>query len=618
MKKAVLFFVVFVFSSPFVSTLLAEPIVGISKVDSPAPSSAGISFSENYNQPQSAQVSSTLQYADEKDKAMTDAISQNAANDKTGVNTNVQSLRDERSREMPYLDKIFIRSSITTERSQRRNEFLQGGPKTLQDLIRRALETHTQAKASRENINLYNRRMIVALRKLFPDITFDFNSREGTQNSYPYRGTDYHISLRQPLYKGGMLWNAFLQERASLEAAKKQYDKTIAELVFDLSKSYFEYQRAEQTVKEYQSLVAKMKKYADLTEQKFQEKLISEMERLNVQSIYSQMNFDLEDANQEFEIAKLELQKFLDLEVEDSIQVESLYNIDGVLAYAGDANAALSASGQTANVLGDDTKPPELPKLIDLSYGYRPELQVEAARLQAARLGERIKWGELLPQAYLTYKFGEFGEAYTADGATQQSWYKERPGYKTRPDLKKEWQIMLEVNWNIGGNRATYSYDNDNKAPALTTYGGADKSKVKKHHFSLGILDGLDAFVNLKQAEVEKLNQIVELEKTEKQVLQDVKTAYYSYQKASIQTNSTVKRLQYRKRLRDYTEHRLGKKEVEVPEYMQSEVDLVKEKRDLHQAIEDYLAAQASLNHAVGIQDLLAYWRLNAQQQSQQ
>ncbi|MEI7752318.1 MAG: TolC family protein, partial [Candidatus Omnitrophota bacterium] len=111
------------------------------------------------------------------------------------------------------------------------------------------------------------------------------------------------------------------------------------------------------------------------------------------------------------------------------------------------------------------------------------------------------------------------------------------------------------------------------------------------------------AFVNVKQAEVDKLNQVVELEKAEKQVLQDVKQAYYDYQKALIQVNSTVKRLEYRKRLRDFAEHRLSKKEIELSEYLQAESDLVREKAELHKALKEYFSAKAALNHAVGIQN---------------
>ena len=162
---------------------------------------------------------------------------------------------------------------------------------------------------------------------------------------------------------------------------------------------------------------------------------------------------------------------------------------------------------------------------------------------------------------------------------------------------------MLEMDWNVGGNKVNYTYSKDHKAPSITQFDQASGSYLRKNGMTFGVLDGLDAFVNVKQAEVDKLNQVVELEKAEKQVLQDVKQAYYDYQKSVIQVNSTVKRLEYRKRLREFAEHRLSKKEIELSEYLQAESDLVRERAELHKALKEYFSAKAALNHAVGIQN---------------
>ncbi len=521
------------------------------------------------------------------------------------VGQQVEAMRDERSQEMPFLDRIYIRTSITPIKIQKKEEFLSGGAKSLQDLILRAKAVHTQAKAAHENISLYNRRMLVAFRKLFPEASLALNDRVGTLGSGPdplasfYTGKDWKLTLKQPIFSGGILWNTFLQEKANLEAANKNYDKTLAELVFDLSRAYFEYQRTFQTAEENRVVVEKMKRFAEMSEEKFKEKLISEIERLNVQSLYSQMQFDLESANQELEIAKLEMQKYLDLSVNDSVSIAKIYDLDEVVQGQALSGGGIGGAKSMPDVFKGEGKAPELTKLIDLSYGHRAELQVEAAKLQAARLGERVRWGEFLPKAFLTYDFGSFGDTYKPSG--------DPTGFTVDdPTLKKQWQLMLEVNWNIGGNKVNYTFDRDYKAPSIAAFGQGAKTFTRKNGWNIGILDGLDAFVNVEQAEVDKLNQVVELEKAEKQVLQDVKQAYYDYQKAVIQVNSTVKRLEYRKRLRDFAEYRLSKKEVELSEYLQAESDLVREKAELHKALKEYFSAKASLNHAVGIQDFLS------------
>ena len=152
-----------------------------------------------------------------EDKARAEALEK-------AVAQQVEAMRAERAREMPYLDKVYIRTSITPLKIQQKEEFLSGGTKDLQDLILRAKSVHTQAKAAHENIALYNRRVLLALRKLFPEATFDMNAREGVLQKNPFTGKDWHVTLRQPIFNGGVLWNTLLQEKANLEASKKQYD----------------------------------------------------------------------------------------------------------------------------------------------------------------------------------------------------------------------------------------------------------------------------------------------------------------------------------------------------------------------------------------------------------
>ena len=174
---------------------------------------------------------------------------------------------------------------------------------------------------------------------------------------------------------------------------------------------------------------------------------------------------------------------------------------------------------------------------------------------------------------------------------------------------------MLEVNWNLGGNKVGYTYEKNLKAATLNQGFSTAPNSARKNTFDIGVLDGLDSFVNVKQAEVDKLNQVAELEKAEKQVLQDVKQAYYDYQKSVIQVKSIVKKVEYHKRMRDFTEHKLiNKKEgSEIGELLQVESDLTRDKSDLHKALKEYFTARASLNHAIGIQN---FWSIEAAHRS--
>jgi len=508
------------------------------------------------------------------------------------IHQEVDFLREKREKVMPYLDRSYIRSMINPEKIEAKGDFLARRIHDLENMIERAKQVHTPAKAAHESISLSNRRMIHALRKLFPEITFEKERRGGSLAGTGFFGSDWRWSIRQPIFRGGVLWNSFLQEKANREAAENEYDKVIQELVRDLSEAFFEYQRAQKVTENQKEVIEKLKRQVEISKKKFEKELISEIEHLNVESLFSQLEFDHETSIQELELAKLDLQKFLDLSMSDTVRLQENYSLTEFVKQNGNGN---SKEGIPSVFREEKKSVPDLGKLIDLSYGNRSELQVEAAKLQAARLGERIRWGGMLPTADLTMELGRAGERFT--GPTVP----EAPKF----DLKNEWRLMLEVNWNLAGNKVSYTHEQDERAPAISQFLGGRGSTTQRDKLSVGVLDGLEAFVDVKQSEVDKLNQVVELENAEKQVLQDVKEAYYNYQKALIRMASTVKRVKWRNRLLDLSEHRLGRKEIEISEYVQAEVDLLQEKTDLHSALRDYYSAKAGLNYAVGTHVLL-------------
>ena len=121
----------------------------------------------------------------------------------------------------------------------------------------------------------------------------------------------------------------------------------------------------------------------------------------------------------------------------------------------------------------------------------------------------------------------------------------------------------------------------------------------------VGVLSGLQEYAEIKESQVRKLEQVVELEKKELEVIREVKEAYFDYHKASIQVESSLKRNQYRQRLVELAKLRLEKAEIEISEYLQAELDLAEERKKLHDALADLFKAKSKLNRAIGIRDFL-------------
>lgn len=526
---------------------------------------------------------------------------------------------------MPYLDQGFIRASIRPERVADKSRFIYGGQKNLKDVVDRAIEVHTPARAGRERISLARRRIIAAVRALFPEAKFELANKNGQLSDTPYNSNNYRFYFKQPIFRGGILWNTLLQEKKGLEAAQKEYDAVIQNLINDVSAAYFEYNRSLAVVSDQEKAIEAMHRYVDTSQEKYRSQIISEIENLNVRSLFSQTQYDFETSKQEYELAKLELQRFLDLEMEDKISIAALYQVDDMLkTEKGDENISKSepvpanppfnqASDQTAKPSatpaksdsGKDfpaknelppymqlTEIPDLPTLVDLAYQHRPELEVESAKLQSARLEERIKWGAMVPRADVVLEFGKLGEAF--DTVARD------------PGLREEFRLMLEVNWNVAGNKVGYTFEDDQRAPTVSQFQAQSGTALNRNTFTVGLWDGLNELAEAKEAEVAKLDQVVQLEKAEKETVHDVKQAYFDYQKAKIQVKSSLQRVDYRKRLALLAVNRLEKNEIQISEYLQAEIDLIRETVALHKAIAEDFTSRAKLNHAIGVRDYLA------------
>jgi len=510
------------------------------------------------------------------------------------IKDRVKILRNERFERMPYLNRSYIRSEINSKKLEEKIEFIQGEQKSLSEIVGRTIQINTAARAAREQLYLQKRRIILAFRDLLPEVTYELQYREGALSSSGFNSRFYKFSFVQPIFRGGILWNTFLQEKVGLEGSKKEYEKIISDLINEVSGAYLEYQRATKVMESQGKAIENLQKFVIISQKKHKEEMISEIEHLNVDSLFSQVGYDYETSKQEWELARLELQKHLKLELDDHITIEQLYDIQELLTQQKASSVASQNQPQAGSLYAEFRQGiniPNLDVLVDLAYQHRPELQAEAAKLQSAILEERIRWGEMMPHVDINLDFGKLGEAFNIDSSN--------PGGKT------EFRLLMDLSWNAAGNRINWAFENDQRAPSVSQFTQAAGTKVVRNTISIGLLDGLDSLVEAKEAHVAKLDQIVELENMEKEVIHDVKNSYYEYQKSLIQVQSTLKRVDYRRRLAELSAHRLGKNEIQVSEYVQADIDVLNEETELHRAIRDYYIAKVELNRALGMRDFL-------------
>ncbi len=508
----------------------------------------------------------------------------------------VREKRKERLEQFPGIDPEHVRESIDEMKIVTKREFLAKDKHSLEDVISRAVQVHLPAQIARERIELAEKRIIKAFRDFFSDLDFTRTQKDGTLSTDAYKSRSWRLAFRQPLFRGGIIWNTFQLEMEGRETARREYEKTVSNLVADVSKAYFEYERAWNVLEDRKRLFGKAQEAKRVSDEKNQAKLISEIEKLNVDSLFSQAQYDLETAQQDLELAKLDLQKYLALEIADPVSIESVYQIDNIkLVDLSGKPIPLSFADEPE---GQAIPRPELQEsrnaleqYVDMAYAHRSDLRVEASKLHAARLSRKISGGKMLPEWDLVVEFGELAEAFQTIAHL--------------PPYRDEWKIGSELSWNVGGSTFRHTYDHDQRAPSVSQFLGTQGPISDTHTFSFGFFDNLNSLAELKETKIAALEQVVELEKTEREVIREVKEAYFNYNKALIQVESNYKRMNYRDRLAQLAQHRLETNEIQVSEFLQSEIDYTEERMQVHKALSDFYTSKANLNRAIGVRDYL-------------
>jgi outer membrane protein TolC len=510
------------------------------------------------------------------------------------IKQKLNALRNEQRRKFRQLTRGFIKEIIREDTLIHKERFLRAGKRSLQEATERALQEDPAVQVAKEKRRLAKLKTLSAFRDLFAAVVFDFEFREGSLSRDAFRGEDYGVRFTQPVYRGGNLWGRFREERANLHAAEEDYDKTLQETTLQVTKAYIEVLRTLNAVQGRKILLDKIGEMRTLSRKKYDRDLISEIEFLNVESMATQSAHDYEASREEAALAQLELQKHVNLEPNEAIELEPLYTYADLLKEA--AKEAKKGKKRKENsptepISVESELKSDLEHYMGLAYENRPDLKAEAYRLRSEIMGEKATKGKLRPQFDILLEVGELQDVF----ADQVKGRFHNP----------EFEVKAEVSWNLGGNTVKYSFNHDKNAPSVSQFLAGTGTDTTRNTFSMALLDNLKDVYAVTEARVALKEQFQKLEDKERDMLREVKEAYFKYHRAKIQLSAVMKRILYRERLVELSKVKLDKNEIQISEYLQSELDLEKEKGEFYSAISEYYKSKAALNRAVGIPDLL-------------
>jgi outer membrane protein TolC len=434
-----------------------------------------------------------------------------------------------------------------------------------------ALENSPQAKTAKEEVKLAMLKKRDAFRALFPNVKLkashtigDVLQDETTGERVAFTEEVYGIEAEHPLYQGGRLMNAYKQSKINTDLAEARHKKIEHELNFKVAEAYHNIVTAIMNLRLQQQLLKEAEPILKLAEKRHEAGLSTNLEILNVQSRYNQIQFQIATAQRDLALSRFKLQQAMGLDI----------------------------SNDDMDVSEVDT---ELPfKIIDINLyecleaaaSNQPDILVNKLLTESNEYGEKIAKGKESFRVDLT---GFYGRA--------DSYYNTEP-----KNLQADWNVGVKVSKPFWFASPSYSFTKEKTSRKV---GQTDRTGTTANAGELALFDK-DAFAigsEIEEARIAKQKAENDLIDTRRQTALSVKEAYYNYQESVIQVKNSLEKVYFHEEAVKAAKAQSELNEALQSQLLESLIQLVDEKSVYIKALSDYNLAIIKINNAIGVRD---------------
>lgn len=412
-------------------------------------------------------------------------------------------------------------------------------------------------RVAREEIELAQMKVREARRALYPAATLKFSWTEGIASQVNFTEYTSGLQLEQPLYYSGRLMEAYRQSLVNLHVAEKRQGKVKADYSLEMAQEYYQFIAAKLSRAAQEGLLAECDKFQEQAKVRFEKKLLTRLEVLNMESQANQAKFQRTNAENDLALARLKyIQK---LGLEPSAQVD---------------------------VAGDFAPPSEkvidLEEALKLAARYKPDILVDSLLVTFHEYEERIAKAKLKWKVDLSGFIGASAAAF-----------------ETEPlDSGEDYFVGLKATHAWGPHSTTASVTKTKTSPRL---GQTTRTDSTVYSAEMGILDQLQGLSEIQQAQVNLEKARRDLEDAKKATFQEIQEAYISYQKARLQLQYAGQKIAFRQEQVKILQAQANLNEVLPSQVLEAIVKLTEERVGQAQALGNYYVALAKLNKAVGL-----------------
>jgi outer membrane protein TolC len=470
---------------------------------------------------------------------------------------------------------------------------LSDGVVTLREAEEIAIKNNMMLESLRHRLLGARHKVNEAIRAFLPTLNLDISLGGGAvgNDSQPYGSERYMANFSQPVYYGGELIFTLKQAQASLRSDELKYQKERTDIILQLGEAYRNAVSAAHNIKYQSELYEQINGFKIREDKAFESRLIAEIDQLEVSSIFNQVSFQRESA----------------------VTAQKSANLTLCQAIGGPASRTIPID---MTVELNDLGSVDFEDYINRVGLGNYDIRIRQATLESAYYGARVYdaqrkmridvRGNVGMAGEKPFEHFDFNTGTRADLSSGDSVNWKRDG---RSDLEKEYSIIAEVKVPFGPHTVGYTNQRRFFAPTVSSFEGG--SNDNKQSVTLGVLDRLSHRTDEEIAKADYLKAMAELqkEKTDQEI--NARQAYYDYEGALLQLETSEAKIIFKERQVKILEQTTMMEEAKLTELLNELVSLAEDRYSRITAISsannalakmDYLAGTEGINNSYEVQ----------------
>ena len=448
---------------------------------------------------------------------------------------------------------------------------------TQDEAVEIAVKNSVKLQSLGKRVKASIRKLTEARRAFFPTVSGEIAVSGGFTNDTNYQGELWKLNLSQPLYDGGELLFTLRQQETVLKSDKAKFAKEKGEIIYKVGEAYNNLVNALYNLEYQEALLEEVTEIHDRTVKAFDEKLVSEIDHLDVVSTHGQVTFQKESAISSLLSAKLLLFQAMGVDFNEGLTVDTRLLVNEV--------------------------PIDLDTVRELVRKNNWDIRIKELNAKAAYYQVKVNEAKTHPKVELRGYVGLAGEATLKECEKSNSPHECDTVEGAAPlplDLEKENALFVEVKMPFGPNSVEYQYSRRVFGPTISTFGGAPQDW--KHRARFFLLDKLSELTDTEKDIAEYLN--VKYEWQKEMIDQDVKAneAYYEYRGALLQMTTSEAKMKYREKYVASLRFTTGLEEASLSTLLSEMVQLSEDKYSYVKAVSDVHNAISDINRLIGIE----------------